>query len=71
MTYGANTPFGQALGGDPCVWDCVGDDGIIGIDEFLTIIGQWGFPSPCDYDGDGAIDIDDFLKVIGTWGPCP
>ena len=67
-TYGHNAPL---IPEDPCPWDCVGNDGVIGIDEFLVIIGQWGLPSPCDYDGDGAIDIDDFLKVLGVWGPCP
>ena len=24
-----------------CVWDCVGGDGFIGIDEFLAVIGMW------------------------------
>ncbi len=54
-----------------CIWDCVGDDGIVGIDEFLAILGGWGGPGPCDYDGDGMIGIAEFLKVLGTWGPCP
>ncbi len=54
-----------------CIWDCVGNDGIIGIDEFLAILGTWGSPGPCDYDGSGAVGIEEFLKVLGTWGTCP
>ncbi len=72
MTYGASTPLGAALGGGKtCIWDCVGNDGVIGIDEFLAILGTWGSPGPCDYDGSGAVGIEEFLKVLGTWGNCP
>lgn len=54
-----------------CVWDCVGDDGYISIDEFLAVIGTWGQTGvPCDYYGDG-VGIDDFLAVLGLRGPCP
>ena len=56
---------------DPCPWDCVGDDGVIGIEEFLAVLGTWGDVGvPCDLAGDG-VGIDDFLKVLGFWGPCP
>ncbi len=57
-----------------CLWDCVGDDGIIGIDEFLGVLGLWGsghVNEPCDFDGDGTVGIDEFLKVLGLWGTCP
>ena len=70
-TYGNNAP---AVPEDPCPWDCVGDDGEIGIDEFLAVIGSWGEGqegNPCDFDGDGEIGITEFLKVIGLWGLCP
>ncbi len=54
-----------------CPWDCVGDDGEIGIDEFLAVLGSWGQVGvPCDFDGDG-VGITDFLKVLGLWGTCP
>ena len=52
----------------------VGDDGIIGIDEFLSVLGQWGAVpanTPCDFDGNLNVGIDEFLKVLGLWGPCP
>ncbi len=58
-------------GGDPCPWDCSGDgDGQVGINEFLAVLGQWGTPGSCDYDG-GGVGITDFLKVLGVWGTCP
>ncbi len=52
----------------------MGDDGEVGIDEFLAVVGLWGdghVGEPCDFDGDGTVGIDEFLKVIGVWGPCP
>ena len=56
-----------------CPWDCVGNDGEIGIDEFLAVLGRWGVApnNPCDFDGDGMIGINEFLKVLGLWGLCP
>ena len=56
-----------------CPWDCIGNDGVIGIEEFLAILGGWGpsGASLCDFDGDGQIGIEEFLKVLGVWGPCP
>ncbi len=61
----------NAICEEPCVWDCVGNDGVIGIEEFLAVLGTWGeVGAPCDYDGDG-VGITDFLKVLGLWGACP
>ena len=56
-----------------CPWDCVGGDGIVGIDEFLAVLGLWGtghVDEPCDFDGDGVIGIQEFLKIL-VFGPCP
>ncbi len=54
-----------------CPWDCVNDDGVIGIDEFLAVLGSWGQVGvPCDFDG-GGVGINEFLKVLGLWGSCP
>jgi len=54
-----------------CPWDCVGDDGEIGIEEFLAVLGTWGEVGvPCDVDG-GGVGITDFLMVLGLWGACP
>ncbi len=51
-------------------FDC---DGLVGITDFLKILGLWGTcpqaNCPWDLNGDGEIGIDDFLIVLGTWGP--
>ncbi len=60
--------LGSPCEAPPCPWDCVGNDGIIGIDEFLAVLGLWGtghVDEPCDFDGDGEIGIDEFLKILG------
>ena len=47
-----------------CPWDCVGNDGEIGIDEFLAVLGRWGVApnNPCDFDGDGMVDEDEIVS---------
>jgi hypothetical protein len=58
---------------DPtCPWDC-GDppNKMVDIIDFLALLGQWGGPGSCDFNGSGAVDIQDFLKLLGAWGPCP
>ena len=65
------------------VVECYGDidgDGVIGINDFLQLLGQWG-PCPMPPDGsscpsdlnlDCEVDNLDFLILLGlTWGPCP
>jgi hypothetical protein len=58
--------------GEPCPWDCEdgGPDGSVGINDFLSLLGQWGGPGTCDFDG-GGVGINDFLELLGAWGPCP
>lgn len=57
---------------EACPWDCGPDfDGIVGIVDFLALLGQWGqVGTSCDFDGTG-VGIVDFLKLLGNWGPCP
>ncbi len=50
-------------------------DGVVGITDFLTVLGSWGpCPDPCppscaaDIDGDCTVGITDFLIVLGAWG---
>ncbi len=47
-------------------------DGVVGISDFLALIGLWG-SGDCnaDVNADGEVGIDDFLTVLGTWGVCP
>ncbi len=55
-----------------CLWDTDGDD-VVGILDFLDVLGAWG-PNPghrADLDADGEVGILDFLLLLGHWGPCP
>lgn len=47
-------------------------DGMVGINDLLTVIGAWGPCPDCaaDLDDDGMVGINDLLIVIGAWGPC-
>ncbi len=65
---------------DECQPTCPADsdgDALVGITEFLGVLGMWGtcppLPAPCPYDltGDGVVGTEDFLTVIGFWGTCP
>lgn len=59
-----------------CAADLDGDC-MIGIQEFLIVLGNWGPcpdpPQPClgDINRDNQVGIEDFLIVLGLWGPCP
>jgi hypothetical protein len=54
----------------PCDADLDGD-GIVGITDFLALLGAWGTDpgGPPDFDGDGTVGITDFLTLLGEWGP--
>jgi len=50
-------------------------NGMVGITDFLELLGQWGAcPAPCppsclaDLDGDCEVGILDFLALLGNWG---
>ena len=48
-------------------------DGVVGITDFLLLLGQWGpCPAPpavcpADLDGDGMVGITDFLILLAQW----
>ena len=55
-------------------------DGVVGINDFLELLANWGpCPSgPCPWDiassaggPDGLVGINDFLELLANWGPCP
>lgn len=56
----------------PCIADLDGN-GIVGIEDFLTLLGSWGSSpdGPPDLDGNGVVDVEDFAQLLGNWGPCP
>jgi hypothetical protein len=56
-----------------CTWDISGNDGEVGINDFLDLLAAWG-PNPghpADFDGDNTVGINDFLELLANWGPCP
>ena len=53
-----------------CPWDCDNGDGVVGITDFLALLGQWAGPGPCDFDG-GNVGITDFLALLAAWGTDP
>ncbi len=53
-----------------CPHDLDGD-GLIGINDFLDLLAQWGNCGPADFDADGVVGISDFLDLLANWGPCP
>ena len=71
VTYGPTSVVVTALQGPaPAPGDLDGD-GIVGITDFLALLGAWG-PNPghpADFDGDGLVGITDFLTLLGNWGP--
>lgn len=53
-----------------CQWDCGNADNDVGVVDLLALLGHWGAPGPCDFDGGGA-GVTDLLKLLGMWGACP
>jgi len=47
-------------------------DGIVGVEDLLILIAQWGTCSVCsaDFDGDAIVGVEDLLILIAAWGPC-
>ncbi|MHC4275124.1 MAG: DUF3466 family protein, partial [Planctomycetota bacterium] len=53
----------------------INGDGMVGILDFLLMLGAWGrCPGPCpptcpaDLDGDCLVNINDFLILLANWG---
>ncbi len=56
---------------EPCPWDCAApNDGVVGINDFLSLLADWGGAGDCDFDG-GGVGINDFLELLANWGACP
>jgi len=65
---------GPDCAGEPEVPGDVDADGVVGILDFLAVLGAWGpCPAPCpttcaaDCDNDCEVGITDFLIVLGNW----
>jgi len=48
-------------------------NGIVGINDFLDLLSQWGSGpgGPPDFDGNGTVGPEDFWELLDNWGPCP
>ncbi len=46
-----------------------GGDGVVGILDFLAVLGDWGLSGPraTDIDGSGTVGIGDLLIVLAEW----
>ena len=46
-----------------------GGDGVVGILDFLAVLGNWGLSGPraTDIDGSGTVGIGDLLIVLAEW----
>jgi hypothetical protein len=57
-----------------CLSECfpAGGDGVIDINDLLSLLSAWeqGSDALCDYDGDGVPDMSDLLALIAGWGQC-
>lgn len=60
-----------------CCEDFIGNDGDVGILEFLAVLAAWGecagsCPTPCpeDFNNDEVVGILEFLGVLSRWGGC-
>jgi len=57
-----------------CSPDCdLNGDGVVGIVDWLALLGAWGSCSDCgtcpaDFDGDCSVGILDMLILLGNWG---
>jgi hypothetical protein len=78
LLYSSRTPssmHGIDRWSDCCVTDA-NVDGVINVDDLLSVINHWGrcppIPQQCPdaITADGQVNIDDLLAVIGAWGPC-
>ncbi len=52
--------------------DVTGDldgDGLVGVDDLLILLSQWGDCPDCsgDLDGDGTVSVDDLLILIALF----
>jgi hypothetical protein len=54
---------GDSLGDSNC-------DGVVGIEDLLVILNEWGSCSICsgDHNQDGEVDVTDLLIIIDAWG---
>jgi hypothetical protein len=45
-------------------------DGVVGVQDFLALLANWGGSGEGDIDGNGTVGVQDFLLLLAAWGPC-
>jgi hypothetical protein len=46
--------------------DCADGNGVVGVADFLALLGQWGSSGACDIDGAG-VGVTDLLTLLANW----
>ncbi|MCH2134090.1 MAG: hypothetical protein MK116_10110 [Phycisphaerales bacterium] len=54
---------------DACLGDLDGD-GVVGVDDLLEMIAQWGGDGSGDLDDNSVVDVNDVLLLLNEWGNC-
>ncbi|HIB51315.1 MAG TPA: hypothetical protein EYO40_08620 [Phycisphaerales bacterium] len=55
-----------------CGGDIFGNDGLVNIQDLLTLIAAWQTTDAnADINTDGIVNIHDLLLLIADWGTCP
>lgn len=54
-----------------CPGNCgASPDAVVGVEDLLELLAQWGGPGTCDFDG-GGVSVTDLLALLAAWGECP
>ena len=58
-----------AKGPEPCYSD-INLDGVVGVDDLLLLLGDFGCESSCvqDLDDDNVVTVSDLLVILGEFG---
>jgi DNA-binding beta-propeller fold protein YncE len=68
-------PTAIAVEPAPFLVSDINGDGIVDIDDFLSVMDTWGLcpdaaePCPADLDGNGSVGVEDFVQLLEDWGP--
>jgi len=57
----------------PCLGDC-DDSGTINFNDLVSMLFEFGNPTPsdeCNADGVGIVDFNDLVATLFLFGPCP
>jgi len=66
------TDLGDVLIAETCPLDCpdITLDGLVGVEDLMAVLVDWGTATASDVDASGDVDMVDLAAVIDAWGPC-